>query len=159
MEQPDIEKTGYCKSRFFVMLYLLLYKKQFRNILAKRVKTKTGLRHYLLKLLFKNVETLFIHTENIGKGLFIEHGFATIISAKSIGEECWINQQVTIGMTSAEDAPVIGDRVRIAAGAIVIGDVHIGNDAVVGAGAVVTKDVPEKAVVAGVPAKIIKYKE
>lgn len=56
------------------------------------------------------------------------------------------------------DAPVIGDNVRIAAGAIVIGDVHISNDAIIAAGAVVKHDVDIGDIVAGVPAKSIKLK-
>lgn len=47
----------------------------------------------------------------------------------------------------------------ICAGAIVIGKVHVGNGAVVGAGAVVVHDVPDNAIVAGVPAKVIGYND
>ena len=53
----------------------------------------------------------------------------------------------------------IGDNVLIGANAVVIEGVSVGNGAVVAAGAVVTKDVPENAVVAGVPARIIKMKD
>jgi serine O-acetyltransferase len=54
------------------------------------------------------MNTLFIYTKDIGPGLYIQHGFATIISAKSIGKDCWINQQVTIGYSNATDCPVVG---------------------------------------------------
>ena len=53
----------------------------------------------------------------------------------------------------------IGDRVWLGANVTVLKGVEIGNDAVVGAGSVVTKDVPEKAIVAGVPAKILRMKD
>lgn len=75
-----------------------------------------------------------------------------------MGEYCWINQQVTIGY-KGEDAPVIGDNVSIYAGAIVIGKVKLENYVTVGAGSVVTKDVEERTIVAGNPAKIIRRKD
>ena len=53
--------------------------------------------------------------------------------------------------------PVIGDNVVAYAGAKIIGNVHVGNNVVIGANAVVTKDVPDNAVVVGVPAKVINY--
>ena len=55
--------------------------------------------------------------------MFIQHGFPTIISAKSIGENCTICQQVTIGYTSDGQSPIIGNNVKICAGAIVVDDV------------------------------------
>lgn len=54
---------------------------------------------------------------------------------------------------------VIGDDVWIGARSIILKGVHIGKGAVIAAGAVVTKDVPEYAIVGGVPAKVIKYRE
>lgn len=91
----------------------------------------------------------------LGGGLYFQHGFSTIVAAKYIGENCSINQQVTIGY-NGNDAPIIGDNVTIAAGAIVIGNVHIKKNVIIAAGAVVTHDVSEGKIVAGVPAKIIK---
>jgi len=69
------------------------------------------------------VNTLFITTSDIKGGLFIQHGFATIISAASIGENCWINQQVTIGYSDKTECPHIGNNVHIYAGAKVIGGI------------------------------------
>ena len=82
--------------------------------------------------------------------------FATIVHAKSIGKNCSINQQVTIGFNGAGKFPVIGDNVSIRAGAKVLGDIVLGDNVIVGAGAVVTKSVPPNCVVVGVPAYIIK---
>lgn len=96
--------------------------------------------------------------ENLGGGLCFQHGFSTIVAAKKIGRNCVINQQVTIGYTNSEDAPVIGDNVRIYAGAIIIGNVQIGDGATIAAGAVVVHDVPPHAVVGGVPAVVLKTK-
>jgi serine O-acetyltransferase len=81
------------------------------------------------------------NTDVIGGGLFIRHGFATVIDEESIDGNCWINQQVTIGYPGTEH-PVIED------GCYIYAD----------ANAVVVKDVPENTVVAGVLTKIIKTK-
>lgn len=101
---------------------------------------------------------LFINTpeENIGKGLLLWHGFSTIINAQSIGEDCEIWHNVTIGKKTTldrVDKPIILDRVRLCAGCIVIGHISVANDVTVAAGAVVTKSVKEGRTVAGVPAK------
>lgn len=78
-----------------------------------------------------------------------------------IGNNCSIYQNVTIGKKySAEGkSPVIGDNVRIYANACVVGDIKIGNNAIIGAGAIVLHDVPANAIVAGNPAKVIKYRD
>ena len=100
--------------------------------------------------------TLYILTDKIGKGLFIQHGFATIIAAKSIGDNCWINQQVTIGFSNKTASPEINDNVTINAGAKVIGGVRVGKNSIIGANAVVVKNVPDNCTVVGVPAQIIR---
>lgn len=68
-----------------------------------------------------------------------------------------IGQNVTIGGKSGwYEVPIIGDNVEINAGARIIGPIRIGNNVIIGANAVVVKDVPDKCIVAGIPAKIIK---
>ncbi|HND48784.1 MAG TPA: DapH/DapD/GlmU-related protein, partial [Anaerolineales bacterium] len=78
------------------------------------------------------------------------------IGAQSIGKNCWINQLVVIGYSDTGKAPTLGDNVHIAMGAKVYGDIHIGDNSIVGANAVVFKNVPPNCTVAGVPARIIK---
>ena len=109
----------------------------------------------LLKMLFPGMDILYINTPEIGPRLFIQHGFATNISAKRIGSDCWINQQVTIGYTFDSEPPVIGNGVRISVGAKVLGKIEIGDNAIIAANAAVVKSVEENMVVGGVPAKII----
>ena len=88
--------------------------------------------------------------------LSFQHGFSTVVAAKHIGQDCRIFQQVTIGFNGMEQ-PVLEDRVEVSAGAIVIGNVCLHSDCVVGAGAVVVNDVNENTVVVGVPAKTIRF--
>lgn len=87
--------------------------------------------------------------------MYIQHGFATVISAKSVGDDCWINQQVTIGYTFDSEPVVIGNGVRVSAGAKVVGNITVGDNAIIASNAAVVKDVPENAVVGGVPARVI----
>ena len=110
------------------------------------------------RVLWKPLESLYIYTKDIGGGLYIQHGFATIISAKKIGENCRIYQQVTVGY-KGDMAPVLEDNVSITCGAKVLGNVTMHANSLAAAGAVVVKDVPENAIVAGIPAKIIGYKD
>ena len=128
-------------SLLYGYLVLLIEKKEFRNLIAYRLRQQK-IYMWLFRLLFPLMETLYITTQEIGEGLYIQHGFASIIAAKSIGRNCYINQQVTIGYKGDKN-PVIGDNVHISAGAIVIGDCKIGNNSIVGAGAVVVKDIPD----------------
>lgn len=134
------------------LIYLLTFYPEFRNLFYYRI----GTAGHLLNIICQKERTLHLLTPDIGGGLYIQHGFATIITARSLGVNCWINQQVTVGFSSRNERPVIGDNVIINAGAKVIGGVVVGNDSVIGANAVVVKDVPENCVVGGVPAKIIR---
>lgn len=140
-------------SRFDIFSGLMLERKEYRSLLQYRFNR--GGAKLLLKVLFPGMETLYINTPKIGPRLFIQHGFATNISAKQIGSDCWINQQVTIGYTFAPDPPIIGNGVRVSAGAKVIGNITIGDNAIIAANAAVVKDVRENEVVGGVPAKTI----
>jgi serine O-acetyltransferase len=141
------------------LLYLLYRYPEFRTLYYYRIKKGNfiGLIFmHIIKAFYKECPSLFLYCDNIGSGLFIQHGFSTIVSAESIGDNCWINQQVTIGYSSKKDCPTIGNNVTINAGAKLIGKVTINDNVIVGANAVVVKDVPSNCVVVGVPAYIIK---
>ena len=124
----------------------------FRNVLYFRLKK---ISTFLNILLPKQNEPIICAEGEIGGGLFFCHGFSTIVVVKSMGKNCWINQQVTIGANSQYGYPTIGNDVHIFAGALVIGDIMIGNNVVIGAGTVVTKSVPDNCTVVGNPARII----
>lgn len=93
---------------------------------------------------FKSQKTIFPHPIGI-----------TIAKGTKIGKICTIFQNVTIGCWNSK-TPTIGNNVIIYPNSIIIGDVKIGDNAVIGAGSVVTKDVEANSVVAGNPAKIIR---
>lgn len=70
-----------------------------------------------------------------------------------------VNTNILVGNKDTDDSlAIIGDNVELATGSMVIGRVRIGNNAVIAPNAVVTHDVPENAIVGGIPAKVIKYK-
>lgn len=96
----------------------------------------------------------------LGEGLKFEHYGGIVIGDVKIGKNCNIFQNVTIGYAgrgARGGAPTIGDNVVIGAGAVVVGPCHIGNNVFIGANAYVYQDVPDNAVVAAVPGRIISY--
>lgn len=99
---------------------------------------------------------------DIGRRLNIEHfGGIIVHGASTIGDDCVLRQGVTLGNKVDDrphDAPRLGNRVNVGAGAKILGAVTIGDDAIIGANSVVVRDVPAGAVVAGIPARIIEKK-
>ena len=95
----------------------------------------------------------------IGRRLVIEHSGAIVVHGHAvIGDDCIIRQGVTIGnrhMDRPLEAPQLGHRVNVGAGAKILGGVKVGDGANIGANAVVLTDVPAGALAVGVPARII----
>ena len=101
---------------------------------------------------------------NIGKNLFIDHGMGVVIGETSeIGDNVTIYHMATLGGISPsinsndqrniKRHPTLKDNVVVGSGAQILGPVTVGKNAKIGANAVVTKDVPENAVMVGIPAK------
>jgi serine O-acetyltransferase len=98
---------------------------------------------------------------NIGSGFYIGH-FGTIILPRygRIGHNCNIGQNVTIGIVvkgAKRWTPTIGNRVFIGAHSVIIGNITIGDDAMICAGSVLTRSVPARGVAMGNPAKVISF--
>lgn len=100
------------------------------------------------------------YTVKLGRRVRIWHHGGMILGAREIGDDVHLRQNTTLGLADRKDLaakPVIGNKVEIGTGAVVVGYIKIGEGAVIGANAVVTRDVPPYAMVGGVPAKLIKY--
>lgn len=117
---------------------------------------------FITLIIFLIYNSKIPYTAKIGKGTrFGYGGMGVVIHRESvIGKNCKIAQQVTIGRGGSRypGVPIIGDNVYLAKGSIVFGGITIGNNVIVGANAVVNKPVQDNAIVAGVPAKVIRIK-
>ncbi len=92
-----------------------------------------------------------------GDGLKLPHPTGVVFHGKAvIGKNCMIMQQVTIGMIGDGEYPTLGNNVYVGAGAKIIGKLHIGDGARVGAGAVVLRDVPAGFTAVGNPARLVR---
>lgn len=101
-------------------------------------------------------------TTEIGPGLYLPHACGIVVNRRCrIGTNCNLSQHVTLGVKSREPragCPILGDRVYVGPGAVLFGELRVGDDAAIGANAVVTRDVPDQGVVAGVPATLLSLR-
>ena len=95
----------------------------------------------------------------IGRGFFIDHGMGVVIGETAVvGDNCTIYQGVTLGGTSLSRGkrhPTLGNNVTVGVGAAVLGAITVGDNAKIGGGSVVVRDVPSNATAVGVPARIV----
>lgn len=99
----------------------------------------------------------FRYNARYGKGYTISHNTGVIFMAEVAGDNLIFRNFVVIGESFAgSGTPIIGNNVNFGTGCKVLGNIRIGNNVVIGANAVVTHDVPDNCVVAGIPARIIR---
>src|SRR5580700_8028086 len=98
----------------------------------------------------------------LGRRLVIDHGMGVVIGETAeIGDDCYLYHQVTLGVartSSGKRHPTIGNNVIIGAGAKVLGPIHVGDNARIGANSVVVDPVPADTTVVGVPARPVARK-
>lgn len=116
------------------------------------------IKHRYLSLKFG----MFIMPNTTGKGLLIPHpGYIRVDSFSHLGDNCTILPMVLLGKRRphTECRIEIGENCYIGVGVTILGPIIIGNNVTIAAGAVVNKNIPDYAVVAGVPARIVKFEE
>lgn len=122
----------------------------------KHIPLIPSLMKYLTFLFFNSIVP---YTCEIGKGTSFAYGAIAVVLHASceIGENCIIGTCVTLGGNKTyHGGPKIGNNCYIATGAKVLGPINVGDGSFIGANSVVTRDVPEKSLVSGIPGKVIK---
>lgn len=115
--------------------------------------------HRLINRVITHVDHLEIAPgAAVGPGLVLMHRHGVIIGPAVIGRHCVVHQNVTIGQRVAggdQGVPRLGDNVWIGPGAVITGDVTVGTGVTISAGSVLSKDVPDRCLVAGNPARVV----
>lgn len=134
------------------LLWFLTYNHSFRTLFYHRI----GWFSKLIEWLAPGQVTLTIPKKvKVGDGLLLFHSYGTILNAREIGAGCRIVCNITLGDKKGK-TPIIGNHVEILPGAVITGDVIIGDNCVIGPNAVVYKSVPANCVIVGNPAYILK---
>ena len=152
-EDLDAYKKEYSitGSNIYALLQLLFFNKSFRSLFYERIAAWK----WVIQFLAPGMRNLIFTGIPVGGGLLLFHAHGTVLNAASIGKNCRIVQNVTLGDKKG-GKPIIGDRVEILTNAVIFGDIRIGNDCVIGPGSVVFKSIPDSCVVVGNPAYILK---
>lgn len=133
------------------------------KIKPRLIRLPFSFLYKLLKVVVQMMTGIELPCETqLGRRVRIDHFSDIIISGDAvIGDDVIIRNGVTIGLRRTEErgAPIIGNRVDIGAGAKILGKITIGDDVVIGANAVVLKDVPSHSLAVGVPARILPRKK
>ena len=158
--EPFLSLFGVVRESFYVRKYLLVLRKLEYYI---NVRTHFG-GGYLMRIYYtikwkrlSNKYGIYIHPNTVGKGLYIPYFNGGIqLNCISMGDFCSVSSGVVVGNKGSQDnRAIIGNNVGLTIGCKVIGKVVLGNNVIVAPNSVVIKDVPDNAIVSGIPAKQI----
>lgn len=157
---PNLKDRILCNEHYYIYNYI----RELRYVEWYRERNKLlYLWHYYLYRKLQYKLRIVIYPGTIGPGLRIFHlgDFIHVGKNVRIGCNCTILPGVVFGnkgIAPDDSTVIVGDNCYFGLGARIIGSVIIGNNVTVGANSVVTHDVPDNAVVGGIPAKILKFK-
>jgi len=136
----------------YLFVHLMAHNKSFRSLYYHRI----GNYKWFCQWLGRGIANFTIAKGAIvGSGVILFHSYGTILNAKSVGKGCRFVHNVTLGNKKG-GVPTIGNNVEFFANSVVAGDITIGDNCVIGPGAVVFKSIPSNCVVVGNPAYILK---
>lgn len=154
------EKDPAAANIFEVLLYQGLWAIWFHRIAHFLYRIHIPFIPRLISQISRFLTQIEIHPgAKIGRRFFIDHGAGVVIGETTeIGDNVSMYQGVTLGGTGKEKGkrhPTIGNNVVIGASAVVLGAIAIGDNARIGAGAVITKPIPPNSTVVGNPARVV----
>jgi serine O-acetyltransferase len=143
----------------FLMLFVHRFGNWRMDVRPKLLRAPLTL---LYRFLNKLTQLLFgmklDYTVKVGRRVKLEHFGGMILGAREIDDDVILRQNTTLGIRTTADLnakPTLGKRVDVGAGAVIVGNIRIGDNSIIGANSVVFSNIPANSVVMGVPAKII----
>lgn len=158
-----MERDPAARNIFEALLYPSLHAIILHRVAHSLYQAKVPFFPRLVSQFSRFITGIEIHPgAKIGKGLFIDHGMGVVIGETAeLGDNVTLYQGVTLGGTGKQKGkrhPTLGNNVLVGVGAEVLGAITIGDNARIGGGAVVLKDVPPNTTAVGVPARIVAYR-
>ena len=131
--------------------HLLLHYPEFAFIFFKRINMNSVFFNWFYKS--QSFYCKIFNSTKLAGGVVCYHPFATVINAKEIGKNFVFRNSITIGNKNNDNSliPTIGSNVEVGANAVIIGKITIGDNVLIGAGTIITKDIPSNSIVYGNP--------
>lgn len=159
--QRRFSKAAFQNYGVIAKIRYLFYNIQYKTLVYYRLAVACRFP-ILRRLLMSAYQKLSLRTgiefvtPEIGGGVIMPHWGRIILSAKQIGNDLYVFHNVTIGNDYTSGTPTIGNNVFIGTNCVILGDIKIGDNVVIGACSFVNSDIPSNSMAAGNPAKVLR---